>query len=285
MVPFQIQQEIAKKLNTRIITFAPVSGGCISNGGKLETANGIYFLKWNSAENFPKMFQKECKGLDLLRKTNTVSTPEVVLTGEMDGWQYIVMEWIGSGTSHYAWKELGAQVARLHQHSNNDFGLDQDNYIGSLIQKNTLTKSWIDFFISCRLAPQLRMLRDSGKVDRDFNKRIETLYPKLEALLPNEPPALVHGDLWSGNVVIGTSGPFVIDPAVYYGHREAEIAFTKLFGCFEKSFYEAYEQEYPLQPGIDERADLYNMYPLLVHANLFGSSYALRVASIVKKYA
>lgn len=286
MIPESIKQAISDKLNIGIKGFSATSGGCISNGGKVSTTEGNFFLKWNSLKQFPGMFKVEEAGLQLLAKSKTLRLPETVLTAEVDDWQYILMEFIEQGTwDNGHWATLGEQLASLHQHTNVKYGLDHDNYIGALKQKNSWTESWIDFFIQCRLAPQLQLLREANRVETAFVDALESLYPKLIDLLPVESPALLHGDLWSGNVIMGKEDPFVIDPAVYYGHREVEISFTRLFGGFDSLFYEAYVHHFPLQPGFDQRIELYNLYPLLVHANLFGQSYISRISSILNKYA
>lgn len=285
MIPESIKQDISDKLNIGITGFSATTGGCISSGGKVSTTDGNFFLKWNRLKQYPGMFKAEEKGLQLLAETNTLRLPKTELTSELDDWQYILMEFIDqekAGNNY--WTRLGEQLASLHRHTNTKFGLDHDNYIGALKQKNSFKESWIDFFIECRLAPQLRLLRDDNRVETKFVSALESLYPKLVDLLPVESPALLHGDLWSGNVIMGETDLCVIDPAVYYGHREIEISFTKLFGGFESSFYEAYVHHFPLLPGFDQRIDLYNLYPLLVHANLFGQNYISRISSILRKY-
>lgn len=286
MIPESVKQAISDKFNIEITGFSATSGGCINNGGKVSTNAGHFFLKWNRLKQFPGMFRAEEKGLQLLADTHTLRLPKMVLTAELDDWQYILMEFVDQGKAggNY-WATLGEQLASLHRHTNASFGLDHDNYIGALSQKNSFRESWIDFFIECRLAPQLKLLRDASKVETKLVSALESLYPKLGELMPAESPSMLHGDLWSGNVIMGKSDPCVIDPAVYYGHREMEISFTRLFGGFESSFYEAYAHYFPLLPGFDKRMDLYNLYPLLVHANLFGQSYISRVSSILKRYA
>ncbi len=231
------------------------------------------------------MFNLEEKGLQLLRETRTVHVPKTAGSSEADDWQFILMEYIESGISNkQSWSALGRQLALLHRHTHPNFGLDHNNYIGALHQQNTFTKGWTDFFIENRIVPQLNLLVTSNKVDAKFTEELESLYLKFNELMPSEPPSLLHGDLWRGNVIVGKSGPILIDPAVYYGHREAELSFTTLFGGFDDAFYEAYSSHFPLQPGFNERVDLYNLYPLLVHANLFGQSYLSGISSIVKKY-
>ncbi|MFZ1687503.1 MAG: fructosamine kinase family protein, partial [Flavobacteriales bacterium] len=184
-------------------------------------------------------------------------------------------------------------LARLHGHTNSTFGLDpastagrRDNYIGSLKQVNTGQVTWGEFFIHCRLEPQVKMAIDHQRIGMGDVLRFERLYGKLPSLFPIEPPALLHGDLWSGNFLCDAHHqPVLIDPAVYYGHREMDIAMTKLFGGFEPAFYSAYSDAWAMEIGWEERADLCNLYPLLVHVNLFGGSYAGQVAAILLRFA
>ncbi len=287
MVPSAIGNSISKELGVIITDFSFSSGGCINNGGQLKTSSGNYFLKWNDADRFPEMFEKEKRGLQILAQSQTVKVPTVYLTKVIGTCQYIIMEFIEQADrSRDYWRLLGEQLALLHKNTSNYFGLDHENYIGSLVQPNTKSKSWIEFFIEQRLAYQVRQLKDTNRADGNFVKAMETLYPKLSEIMPSEPSSLLHGDLWNGNVISSNSGnPVLIDPAVYYGHREAELAFTKVFGGFGNAFYEAYEFNFPLENGFEERYELYNLYPLLVHANLFGASYLSAAKAIIMKYA
>ena len=268
-----------------LLDFSFLAGGCINSGGRLKTFGGDFFIKWNDARRFPHMFQTEAAGLDLLRGANTLHIPEVMGVFEQGGYQGIVLEFIGHRQPSSAyWQDLGHGLAALHQNSHPVFGLDHANYIGSLPQHNTPTASWSEFFIQQRLVPQLRMAVDSGRLDQDAVRQFERLYSKLPEIFPEEKPALLHGDLWSGNVIIDDAGaPCLIDPAVYYGHREVELAFTRLFGGFNDVFYSAYTEQFPLAPGFQQRVEVYNLYPLLVHVNLFGGGYAGQVRSILKR--
>ncbi len=262
-------------------TFQRVSGGCINSGGKIATAKGDFFLKWNDAEKFPGMFNAEAKGLQVLKHTGSVRVPEVVLVGQTENLQYLLLEWITSATpSKKFWIGLGEQLANLHRHSQPHFGLGHNNYIGSLPQRNTPTQNWIQFFIEHRLEPQLALLKHAS-----IRTGMQAVIKRLPHLLPAETPALLHGDLWSGNVMADEKGlPCLIDPACYFGNREIELAFTQLFGGFDATFYSAYQANLPLLPGFDERVDVYHLYPLLVHANLFGGSYLSQVERIIKRY-
>ncbi|HCM75637.1 MAG TPA: ketosamine-3-kinase [Cytophagales bacterium] len=290
-VPFPIRESIADyflqavQAVVTLINFRAAAGGCINHGGELVTSRGNYFLKWNDKKKFPGMFVAEAKGLMLLSKTETVQTPKVVTTGEADRYQFILMEFFDADIqSETYWSTLGKQLAKLHRKSNDYFGLNHDNYIGSLVQKNDAADSWIQFFISKRLEPLLMQLSSSNSIDVPFQQSMQKIFYRMEELFPVEAPSLLHGDLWSGNVINHYGAPAVIDPAVYYGHREAEIAFTKLFGGFDIAFYEAYSHYSPLEAGFELRQDLYNVYPLLVHAILFGNSYLLQVKRIIKHF-
>jgi protein-ribulosamine 3-kinase len=251
-----------------------LSGGCINNTVLLKTSSGDFFIKW-SEENDEEMFEAEAKGLELLRKADELHIPEVLEHGRVGQRAFLLMEYIRSrpNKSDY-WQDFGRKLAALHRHTQSQFGLSHNNFIGSLPQSNEPMDNWVDFFIEKRLNVQLGLARYNELIDEGFVKKVKSIFPKLNEILPEEPPALLHGDLWSGNVMTDEKGEVcLIDPAVYYGHREAELAFTQLFGGFEQAFYKSYQEAYPLQPGFESRRDIYNMYPLLVHVNLFGTSY------------
>lgn len=262
-----------------------LSGGCINNAVKLKTAEGSFFIKWNEAIE-EDMFAAEANGLRLLRADGNLCIPEVLGLGKVENKHYLLLEFIDSRyPAPDYWEELGRSLARQHHHSAEEYGLDENNYIGRLPQNNEQTTHWIDFFRDQRLNVQLGLAIYKGLVSDALVKRFKSLYPKLPELLPEEPPALLHGDLWSGNVMVGAAGqPCLIDPAVYFGHREAELAFTELFGGFDDRFYQAYEEEKPLEPGYNERKDIYNLYPLMVHVNLFGTSYLSGVERTLDRY-
>lgn len=266
--------------------FTPINGGCISNGGKLHTSKGIFFLKWNHASKFPFMFEAEAKGLSLLYDSNSIRIPTVVGVGETKAYQFILMEFIErhSKASDY-WESLGTSLSLLHKKNSAAYGLDHDNYIGSLPQYNTIKKSWIEFFTTHRLQVQLKIAIDSKTISLSHLNKFETLFKKLPSILIEEKPCLVHGDLWSGNLITDEAGsPCLIDPAVYYGNREVDLAMTQLFGGFTDSFYQSYINAFPVEQGLQDRLDIYNLYPLLVHVNLFGQSYLSQVLSTLTKY-
>ena len=286
-IPSPVREAIRDKLQPASLqNFSQVSGGCINHGGKLTTSRGDYFIKWNDRTAYPSMFESEGKGLQILLGTQSIHVNEVVGFGECGAFQFIILVWIKSSPRIKSyWTLLGQHLAALHQHSAPSFGLDHDNYIGSLRQYNEPCDSWDDFFIHQRLEPQIRLARDNHPSIHSLVKKMDAFYKKVSGILPKENPALLHGDLWGGNVLTDENGkPCLIDPAVYFGHREAELAFTQLFGRFDRQFYQAYDESFPIEPGFEERADIYNLYPLLVHVNLFGGSYIQESEAIVSRF-
>ncbi|MCV9387719.1 fructosamine kinase family protein [Reichenbachiella ulvae] len=250
-----------------------VGGGCINQTGYFEFESQRYFLKWN--EGVGDLFEKESRGLQLLGDAGVIKVPRVIGLGEVEGINYLCLEYLEPGRSSLRfWERFGEQLAGLHRNSSDQFGLDHDNHIGRLPQSNQWHSSWVDFFIKERLEPQLDMASGSGLVSARIRSQFDKLYNILPDLVPEEAPALLHGDLWSGNMMAAKGEvPAIFDPAVYYGHREAEMAFTKMFGGFDQQFYQSYHSSFPLQPGYEKRVQIFNLYPLLVHVNLFGSSY------------
>ncbi len=286
-LPAAIQTVFEQQLHTSVMNYNPAPGGCINHGGEVKTQSGqSYFIKWNDAQKFPGMFVAERQGLERLASANAIRVPKVVQTFAHGPWQVIIMEYIRRARpSARYWDLLGEQLAALHRHTSSSFGLDEDNYIGSLPQLNSRKKNWTEFFINNRLEIQLRLAAQQGKADVHLRKRFEKLYQRLDEIFPSEPPSLLHGDLWSGNLITDENGqPCLIDPAVYYGHREADLAFTQLFGGFDERFYKAYHACFPLQPGFNQRAGVYNLYPLLVHVNLFGGGYLSSVKNVLSRY-
>lgn len=266
--------------------FRPSSGGCINAGGEIVTTDGSYFIKWNDAASFPGMFEAEAKGLALLRAANALHVPAVVGHYDDGRLQVLVLQFIrqGARSKNFA-VAMGRRLAALHGNSTPLFGLNHSNYIGSLPQSNRQHVSWTDFFITERLQPQLSLAMQHRKVSMAMAKDFDRLFSRLPSWMPPEPPSLVHGDLWSGNVLCDEYGePWIVDPAAHYGHREADLAMTQLFGGFDPAFLESYHEAFPLMPGIDERLELYNLYPLLVHVNLFGGGYASQVNSILRRF-
>ncbi len=263
-----------------------ISGGSINDAYQLTTNQGSFFIKTNYKERYPKMFEKEAKGLGILQSTNAIRIPKVIAINEFENTSFLILEYIESSNPQpNFWQLFGKQLAALHQNTNDNFGLDYSNYIGSLLQQNNKHQIWTDFFINERLQPQLKLARDGNEIDVATISIFENLYKMLDDIFPQEQPALLHGDLWSGNFMVDEKGaPVIMDPAVYYGHREMDIAMTKLFGGFDAQFYDTYNECYSLEKGWEERMDICNLYPLMVHVNLFGSGYLGQVKSILSKF-
>jgi fructosamine-3-kinase len=241
-------------------------------------------LKTNFEES-EDIFEKEAEGLNMMRAHCPLKIPEVYNFGRDESYNFILMEWIDAekATSTY-WQELGLGLAQMHMATQNDFGYKSSNCIASIPQKNQPNHSWSDFFVQSRLDPLIGKAYYESLVDLDFLKKFQKIYPLLEDFFPKEKPSLLHGDLWSGNIMRGKSGiPVLIDPAVYFGHREMDLAFSRMFGPFEEEFYEAYDTFFPLEPGFKDRVPVYNLYPLLVHLLLFGKSYLPGIEKTVSK--
>lgn len=288
MLPDNLRSSIENRLNKTIESATRVSGGSINEAAKLDIEDvGTAFLKWNRAAD-PDMFEKEVTGLELLRDAGTgLRVPNIILQGTVEGSTgYLLMEFIEDGRpGNQSAQHFGEELAALHKNRSKTFGLDEDNYIGRLPQSNNRHNDWVNFFIDERMEPQLQMALKSGKFRSSITGAFNAMYRKLEEIFPEDQPSLLHGDLWGGNFFYDTDGTAVIyDPAVYYGHREIELAFTHLFGGFSSTFYEAYNSSLPIAPGFEKRKDIYNLYPLLVHTNLFGGSYGRQVEGIVKQF-
>jgi fructosamine-3-kinase len=264
-----------------ILSRTSIGGGSINNCFRVTTDQGIYFLKENSAEKFPGMFEAEAKGLALLRSADAFCIPEVILQ-END---QLFLEWLERvPPPANGWRDAGKKLAQLHKHTASSFGLDHANYIGSLPQSNKQHATWAEFFSHERILPQLKLARNEKKIDAALVTKGENFCHALTEIFPAEAPSLLHGDLWSGNFFFSKKSPAIFDPAVYYGHREMDLAMTKLFGGFDEEFYEAYEEEFPLEKNWKERTDFCNLYPLLVHVNLFGGSYVQDVRAVLERF-
>jgi protein-ribulosamine 3-kinase len=290
LIPIAIREAVADIISrgapAAITGFIAAQGGCINNGGRLQTTAGNFFLKWNQAAALKGMFEREAKGLQLLRATHAIHVPEVIATDEVANYQFLLIEYIDPQPArHDYWNVMGWQLAKLHRVHGSDYGLDHDNYIGSLPQLNRPHQSWQKFFGSQRLIPLVEKAIQLGKAPDNWNYKFEQLVKKMDSLLPEEAPSLLHGDLWQGNVLINSVGaPCLIDPAVYYGHREVDLAMTQLFDKFDPVFYYAYHEAYPLLAGFEKRFEIYNLYPLLVHLHLFGSSYIAPIQSTLNAF-
>ena len=273
--------------SVQIYSQSPLSGGDINAVFKLKTNRGVFCLKQNDRSRYLEMLQKEANGLNKLRQHSQFHVPQVIATFEDKHSQYLLMEYVelGSKSSGF-WEDFGGKLANMHQQSSEQFGWQEDNYIGSLKQTNTQHSDWASFYREERILPQIRLAFDSQKVDLSFVQKAEKLCSKLHEIFPTESPALLHGDLWSGNFMINSEGnPVLIDPAIYYGHREMDLGMMHLFGGFSDYLFHTYNEHFPLEKDWTVRIPLTQLYPLLVHVNLFGGDYVRSAHSVIQRYS
>jgi protein-ribulosamine 3-kinase len=277
---------IEGKLCQQIIHAVPVSGGSINAVYCLQILDKKYLLKVNSREQFPSMFKCEAEGLKAIALTGAIAVPDIILQNDIDDQSFLLLEWIDMRRATPKASTLfGSQLAQMHRTTVDSFGFEADNYMGSLHQSNKKHHKWSEFFVEERLMPMVKMAADRQRLYKTDLTNFEKLYKKLPELFQEEPPSLIHGDLWSGNYLISEDEkPYLIDPAVSYGHRESDIAMTTLFGGFSNEFYAAYNEAFPLEKGWQQRMDLWNLYPLLVHLNLFGMGYLGQVRDCLNEY-
>ena len=277
-------EKIGREINFEIKNAAALSGGDINEVYLLEDVLGEKrVVKINLAGKFPGMFAAEKTGLEALCRARCFDIPKAGQPGKIGDLAYLVLEYKQPAAKASNFNELfGQNLAYLHKNSAAKFGFKQDNYIGSLRQFNKARSSAADFYISQRLLPQLKLaVRKGFDIMPD-----QSFFRNLLNLVPNEPPALIHGDLWNGNYLVNANGePCLIDPATAYAPREMDLAMMKLFGGFDEEIFEVYDSEFPLQPGFEERLKLWQLYYLLVHLNLFGSGYLSQVQQILKTYS
>lgn len=289
MLPEALRDELEDRLDVTIESVAAVGGGCIANASRLETDGVPYFLKYGD-EDVARTFPGEAAGLEALAAADSPLVVPSVLetapaTDERPG--FLVMEWINSGRQgRDFWGRFGEGLAELHRTTADEYGFERDNFIGQLPQKNNWRDSWPAFFREERLEPQVEMARERGRWQRAWDGPLKTLYRRLPDVVPTTPaPSVLHGDLWKGNFMVTAIGdPALIDPATYYGHREADLAMTELFGGYDDSFYEAYRSTWTLEPGYESRRGVYNLYHLINHLNHFGGGYAGSVERTLNQF-
>lgn len=278
--------DISHRAGLEITGFRPVSGGDISAAYKIDTRHGAFFLKVNPKPFAGDMFAAEKMGLEAIARTRTIAVPRVLLTGTVDGKSFLLMQYVENRRPTPAdFRELGRKLAQLHQCSSETFGFPCGNFIGSLPQNNEPHTGWPEFYWDERIFPQMDLAMANNLLRPSEIPPREKALGVFNHILGNPKPSLLHGDLWSGNYLISAKGtPFLIDPAIYYGHSMVDIAMSRLFGGFSGEFYLAYHEIVPKTEDYDAQIDLYQLYYLLVHLNLFGSSYLPSVNSILKHY-
>ena len=281
----EISQAITKTQgeNFQVENYRSVSGGCINQGYKISGNGQTYFVKLNSATQV-EMFGAEILGLQQMFDTHTILIPKPICYGISGNSSYIVVEWLelqSGGTQ--PWYEMGCKLAQMHlKGKNTQFGWDRNNTIGSTPQINTWTNNWADFFAQHRIGYQLKLAKRRGGNFPEINIVVE----RVRNILKNHHPqaSIVHGDLWSGNAAVTSSGEAVIfDPATYYGDREVDIAMTELFGGFPSAFYRGYNEVWALDSDYTQRKNLYNLYHILNHFNLFGGGYGSQAYNMIQQ--
>lgn len=261
-----------------------VGGGSISRSWRVRLADGRLAFVKQHARPPSGFFAAEARGLARIAETACIATPSVLAVGP----HHLVLSWIESSPLTPAGQQqLGQQLALMHAVSSEHFGFDEDNFCGLSPQPNPRMRDGHAFFREARLMYQGRMARQARKLSATDLQRLERLCGKLPSLVPDQSPALIHGDLWSGNVMADRHGrPVLIDPAVHFGWPEAELAMTRLFGGFGEAFYRSYaDHNAALLPDWEQRVPLYNLYHLLNHLNLFGGGYLQSVRTILNRFA
>lgn len=280
---------LERALGEPVTGATPLGGGDINDAHRVVLASGREVFVKSHDRAAPRMFSCEARGLAWLAEPRAIRVPEVLAVSEPDAPlpHFLVLEFIARGRKARDFDdELGRGLARLHAAGAPCFGLGHDNFIGTLDQANAPVPTWSEFYAERRLLPQVRMARERGLGPGSWPGAFERLAGKLGELVgPQEPPARLHGDLWSGNVHTDERGqPCLIDPAVYGGHREVDLAMLTLFGGLTPRMLAAYDEVYPLAPRREDRVALYQLYPLLVHVNLFGGGYVDAVESALGRY-
>lgn len=279
----EILHKIAEENALQLKSFSVLTGGDINDVYLLQTETDTFVVKLNDAQEYPGMFEAEMNGLKHLAKPGVIDVPKPLATGQVGSQTYLLLEYKAAGKKKASfWQNFGNQLASLHQQTRETFGLDTNNYIGSLPQQNESIENAAQFYIEMRLKPQIKMAQDRG-YDLGISN---SFYRNCKDLIPKEKPSLIHGDLWSGNFLVNTEGdPCIIDPAVAFAPREMDLSLMKLFGGFHEDLFSSYQETFPLEKDWEHRIELYQLYYLLMHLNVFGTSYRPQVTSIIQKYS
>ena len=282
-IPIDLVKVIENTINQKVISSDAVLGGDITKALLLRTEDKSFFFKYSNDNVAIEMMACEAYGLNYLAKQKVLSVPGSRKLVEFQKFGGLIMDFVlKHPKSERFWINFGSGLAKLHKITRENFGFDGDNFIGRLHQSNPSHDSWHEFYANERILPQVKLAVENGFFTGRDRKTAETFCNKIVHLCPPEAPALLHGDLWSGNYLCGPGEiPFIIDPSVYFGHREMDIGMTRLFGGFDDQFYETYNESYPLASGWQERLKYSQLYYLLIHLNMFGRSYLSSVRNIL----
>lgn len=280
-----IINSIEKFLGEKITSERSLGGGCIANARRIQTESGkLYFLK-SYSHGGSAILQNESNGLNELIKAGSIRIPKVVLCSD----SFLLMEYIESGSKVSNFSEIfGRRFAQMHRYKGEQFGFFEDNYIGATPQVNLpQSDNWTEFYWENRLMYQYRLAEKNGYASHELKDGYRILEQNINDIIgaSEEEPAVLHGDLWGGNYMVDDKGePCLIDPAVYYGHREADLAMTMIFGGFDSRFYSSYLEEYPLLEGWEYRSDIYKLYHIMNHLNIFGTGYYGQALRLINSY-
>lgn len=274
-----------RQIVDQVVRIEPLSGGCINEVFLVKTNTSCWVVKRNISLRYPEMLEKEDRALTYLARVLGDNIPRNHGFVYLENYTYLIMYFISSENRSDVNPQLLAQsISKMHAHTSESFGWEEDNYIGTLPQRNLKTDSFGLFFIEQRIRPLMKMaFRYWTNADQI---QFESIANRIENLLPHQTPGLIHGDLWSGNLIWNENGkPFFIDPAIYFGVAEQDLSMMSLFGGIPETFFLEYENMNFQVKGWRERKNLYNLYPLLVHLNLFGSGYLRDVRMVLREYA
>lgn len=281
-----LDDAVSVALGEHVTLGSSISGGSINRVHMASTASGERIVVKTNASGPAGMFGLEAHGLDWLRVPHGPRVPTVLAVSD-DEPSFIALEYIPSGAGSAASDAtVGRRIAALHRSGAPSFGLHHDNLLATIVQPNAKLATWHDFLVERRLLPFAKLAADAGHLPTSLQRAIGHLANRCEDLVgPQEPPARLHGDLWSGNLLVdGTGEPVLIDPAVYGGHREMDLAMMRLFGGFSPAVFDAYDEVFPLADGVDDRVALNQVVPLLAHVVLFGATYVPQLAAAVGRY-
>lgn len=270
---------------SKVINVKPIQGGSINEAYYVQTEDAEYFMKFHSEA--PKgFFKSEAIGLRIIKETGTIAVPNYLSYSDQPGNAFLLLEWINGEKTAETEVRFGRKLADLHKTFGQMHGFKDDTYIGLLPQPNELKANWLEYYRDFRLQSQLNQGIDREVITGERRQRLETLLGRLDEWIPRfVEPSHLHGDLYNGNWIVGPGGePYIVDPSFLYGDRHFEIAFSEMFGGLPEKFYEAYNESFPLREDYEDIKELYQLYYLLAHLNLFGESYGSGVDTILKKY-